>query len=279
MRQTIAALRETRRKRSLRTAATSWSTPSGTGATTANGGLVARIVTRGFRGRRQAESEKLPPGQYLTPDFPALSAGPAPRTPLDSVDLPDHRRHRSNAGVELAEFRGVPAEMVTTTSTASPAGRSSARSGRACRSTYCSMRSTRKRRHVRHRLLRRRSPPTSPLADLVGGRAWIASDTTAPRSSPARRPCAAARPAPLPLEERQVGAGLRYQDRDEPGFWESLGYHRLVTHGRKSGTGATDVDRGGGGADAMPETPRVRTLRIRAPGGDDTSPVSTWTSG
>jgi len=34
------------------------------------------IVTRGFGGRRQREAEALPPGQYLTEDFPVLTAGP-----------------------------------------------------------------------------------------------------------------------------------------------------------------------------------------------------------
>jgi len=29
----------------------------------------------------------LPPGQYLTPDFPVLSAGPTPHTPLDQWDF------------------------------------------------------------------------------------------------------------------------------------------------------------------------------------------------
>src|SRR6201747_666253 len=34
------------------------------------------VVTRGFGGHRQREAEELPPGQYLTGDFPVLSAGP-----------------------------------------------------------------------------------------------------------------------------------------------------------------------------------------------------------
>jgi len=39
------------------------------------------IVSRGFRGRgRGDDSERLPPGQYRTDDFPVLSAGPTPRT-------------------------------------------------------------------------------------------------------------------------------------------------------------------------------------------------------
>jgi hypothetical protein len=34
------------------------------------------IISRGFAGRRSAAEAKLPPGQYLTTDFPVLSAGP-----------------------------------------------------------------------------------------------------------------------------------------------------------------------------------------------------------
>src|SRR3954462_4388460 len=41
------------------------------------------IVTPGFRGRRSDSEAPLPPGQYLTRDFPVLSAGPTPRVPLD----------------------------------------------------------------------------------------------------------------------------------------------------------------------------------------------------
>src|SRR5918997_1104778 len=45
--------------------------------------LMARI-SRGFGGRRREEAEpgRLPPGQYLTRDFPVLSAGPTPHPPL-----------------------------------------------------------------------------------------------------------------------------------------------------------------------------------------------------
>src|SRR6476660_3834298 len=41
-------------------------------------------ISRGFRGRRRpdADPSRLPPGQYLTDDFPVLSAGPTPHTPL-----------------------------------------------------------------------------------------------------------------------------------------------------------------------------------------------------
>ena len=41
------------------------------------------ITSRGFSGRRTPADVKLPPGQYLTTDFPVLSAGPTPRVALD----------------------------------------------------------------------------------------------------------------------------------------------------------------------------------------------------
>ena len=41
------------------------------------------MISRGFRGRRpQADPNRVPPGQYVTRDFPVLSAGPTPHTRL-----------------------------------------------------------------------------------------------------------------------------------------------------------------------------------------------------
>src|SRR3954464_717088 len=42
-------------------------------------------IARGFHGRRDTgvDPERVPPGQYVTRDFPVLSAGPTPHTPLE----------------------------------------------------------------------------------------------------------------------------------------------------------------------------------------------------
>ena len=46
------------------------------------------IISRGFRGRGDsAKTDRLPPGQYETRDFPVLSAGPTPRVPLEKWSL------------------------------------------------------------------------------------------------------------------------------------------------------------------------------------------------
>ena len=46
-------------------------------------------ISRGFQGRRRGDADptRLPPGQYLTDDFPVLSAGPTPHTPLAEWDF------------------------------------------------------------------------------------------------------------------------------------------------------------------------------------------------
>src|SRR5262249_29528892 len=42
-------------------------------------------ISRGFRSKRQEQAPegRLPPGQYVTADFPILSAGPTPQTKLE----------------------------------------------------------------------------------------------------------------------------------------------------------------------------------------------------
>src|SRR5207237_8377963 len=45
------------------------------------------IISRGFSGRRSAADAKLPPGQYLTTDFPVLSARQTPHLPLDQWEF------------------------------------------------------------------------------------------------------------------------------------------------------------------------------------------------
>ena len=47
------------------------------------------VVSRGFRGRRAADVNpaRVPPGQYVTRDFPVLSAGPTRYTALRLWDF------------------------------------------------------------------------------------------------------------------------------------------------------------------------------------------------
>jgi DMSO/TMAO reductase YedYZ molybdopterin-dependent catalytic subunit len=47
--------------------------------------MAGNFFSRGFTGKRRQPdvADRVPPGQYITPGFPVLSAGPTPRTPLE----------------------------------------------------------------------------------------------------------------------------------------------------------------------------------------------------
>src|SRR3954471_18614198 len=72
------------------------------------------IISRGFTGRRSATNAKLPPGQYLTTDFPVLSAGPTPHIPLDRWEFTI--RDENNALLkrwDWKSFRELSTEIAT----------------------------------------------------------------------------------------------------------------------------------------------------------------------
>jgi DMSO/TMAO reductase YedYZ molybdopterin-dependent catalytic subunit len=70
------------------------------------------VVTRGFRGRGRRD-DKLPPGQYLTEDFPVLSAGPTPRIDLDQWEFGITTETGQRTRWTWAELRALPADTVT----------------------------------------------------------------------------------------------------------------------------------------------------------------------
>src|ERR671928_393186 len=72
-------------------------------------------ISRGFRGRRRAEADsaRLPPGQYLVPDFPVLSAGPTPHTPLQEWTLSIDGAVDEPLTWSWDEFLALPAETFT----------------------------------------------------------------------------------------------------------------------------------------------------------------------
>ena len=95
--------------------------------------MADQFVSRGFVGKRRTDAagvaNRVPPGQYVTTDFPVLSAGPTPRTSLD------HWTFKIDGLVtELLAYHGAsspPSRPATflLTSTVSPNGPSWTRSG------------------------------------------------------------------------------------------------------------------------------------------------------
>ena len=70
--------------------------------------------TRGFGSRRRDADPDLPPGQYLTTDFPVLSAGPTPRIPLTEWSFSIRTETGETARWNWEEFTALPSEDVTT---------------------------------------------------------------------------------------------------------------------------------------------------------------------
>src|SRR5881392_489966 len=72
-------------------------------------------ISRGFRGRRRPpeEAARLPPGQYLTRDFPVLSAGPTPHTSTDTWDFTIGGEVGEARRWSWTELLALPAETVT----------------------------------------------------------------------------------------------------------------------------------------------------------------------
>ena len=66
-------------------------------------------------GRRRpvADPSRLPPGQYLTSDFPVLSAGPTPHTPLEEWSFKIDGAVDQSVSWTWDEFTALPAETVT----------------------------------------------------------------------------------------------------------------------------------------------------------------------
>ena len=74
-------------------------------------------VSRGFHGRRrepEGTAGRVPPGQYVTEDFPVLSAGPTPRTPLGQWTFTVGQPGGAARSWTWAEIRALPDETVTT---------------------------------------------------------------------------------------------------------------------------------------------------------------------
>jgi DMSO/TMAO reductase YedYZ molybdopterin-dependent catalytic subunit len=72
-------------------------------------------ISRGFHGRRRPDADpaRLPPGQYLTPDFPVLSAGPTPHTSLEEWTLTIDGAVDAAARWTWEELLALPQESFT----------------------------------------------------------------------------------------------------------------------------------------------------------------------
>lgn len=77
--------------------------------------MAGNVISRGFFGKRRTPeaANRLPPGQYIAPDFPVLSAGPTPRTPLDQWSFTIEGLVREPVKWSWEEFLELPSRTFT----------------------------------------------------------------------------------------------------------------------------------------------------------------------
>jgi DMSO/TMAO reductase YedYZ molybdopterin-dependent catalytic subunit len=72
-------------------------------------------ISRGFSGRRRPDVDpsRVPPGQYVTPDFPVLSIGPTPRVSLDDWSFTIRGAVDEPVSWTWEELNALPSETFT----------------------------------------------------------------------------------------------------------------------------------------------------------------------
>jgi DMSO/TMAO reductase YedYZ molybdopterin-dependent catalytic subunit len=185
------------------------------------------LVSRGFKGRRldAGVEKRVPPGQYLVRDFPVLSAGPTPRSSLESWDLRIEGAVATPRRWTWDEFRALPRQEIT-------------------RDIHCVTRWSKLDtvwEGVSLDVLLREVglrggfvvaecdggyTTNLPLAAMTNGKAWIVDTFAAAPLAPEH-----GGPARLLVPDLYLWKSakwvrrLRVSQEDEPGFWETLGYN------------------------------------------------------
>jgi DMSO/TMAO reductase YedYZ molybdopterin-dependent catalytic subunit len=184
------------------------------------------IVSRGFTGRRREPDGdgRVPPGQYVTADFPVLSAGPTPHTPLHEWTF------SIVGGAEPVvwtwdEFRALPSERIACDIH--------------CVTRWSKLDTVWEGVSV-DTLLEHLDTDAEyvvafcdggyttnlPLEDVTGGKAWVAFGYDGEPLDPEHGgPARLLVPHLYFWKSAKWVRGLELRGEDEPGFWETNGYH------------------------------------------------------
>jgi DMSO/TMAO reductase YedYZ molybdopterin-dependent catalytic subunit len=184
-------------------------------------------ISRGFRGKRRAgvDPSRVPPGQYVTGDFPVLSEGPTPHTPLGEWSFEVRGEVDAPVSWRWDEFLALPSETPTVDIH--------------CVTKWTKLDTTWRGVSVDTLLAGVETAAgyvlafcdggyttNLPIEDLTGGKAWIAYEFAgAPLAPEHGGPARLLVPRHYFWKSAKWVRGLELRDTDEPGFWETYGYH------------------------------------------------------
>jgi DMSO/TMAO reductase YedYZ molybdopterin-dependent catalytic subunit len=183
------------------------------------------IVSPGFGGRPRRPEANLPPGQYLTEDFPVLSAGPTPRVPLEQWQFEVATEAGQQHTWTWAEMRQLPSETPTVDIH--------------CVTKWSKLNTTWQgvsldvllggvETAADYALVRSYGGYTTnlPLQDLLDGQAWLVYGYEGEELEPEHGgPARLLVPHLYFWKSAKWVRGIQLLLEDEPGFWETAGYH------------------------------------------------------
>jgi DMSO/TMAO reductase YedYZ molybdopterin-dependent catalytic subunit len=183
------------------------------------------VVNPGFQGKGRSGDRRLPPGQHLTDDFPVLSAGVTPLIPKDKWEFTVATETGARHSWRWSDLLALPsAKIVTDIHCVTRWSKFDTRWVGVSVDAFLADVTT----EATHAMVTSYGGYSTnlPLTELRGGKAWIAYrydgvDLAALHGGPARLLV----PHLYFWKSAKWVNGLRLLRQDEPGFWESAGYH------------------------------------------------------
>jgi DMSO/TMAO reductase YedYZ molybdopterin-dependent catalytic subunit len=183
--------------------------------------------TRGFR-RRHPEAPPgvaLPPGQYLTDGFPVLSAGPTPDVPLEEWEFSVTGSVDEPRKWSWEEFQALPKESITVDIHCVT---SWSKLGTGWEGVSVDTLLDGIDPYGAYSMVHSYGGYTTNLAieDITDGKAWVAYAYDGEPLEPEHGgPARLLVPHLYFWKSAKWVRGIEVMESDEPGFWESLGYH------------------------------------------------------
>ncbi len=183
------------------------------------------IFTRGFSGRGRDSNPALPPGQYLTEDFPVLSAGPTPNIHLDTWEFTITTENGTVHRWNWEQLMALPSEdihtdihCVTRWSKLGTTWR-----GVSLDTLFAEVETD---YHYVMEESYGRYTTNVPYEDLRDGKAWIAHTFEGKPLDPEHGgPARLLVPHLYFWKSAKWIRALTMMENDDPGFWEQNGYH------------------------------------------------------
>lgn len=187
------------------------------------------FVSRGFVGKRRepALAGRVPPGQYVTTDFPVLSAGPTPKVSLQQWSFSVEGLVATPARWNWEEFRRLPSrEFVVDIHCVTKWSKLDTRWGGISLDTLFAHAQLDPKAAFLTAFCDGGYTTNLPLAEVLGGKAFVAhtydgQPLQAEHGGPARLVV----PHLYFWKSAKWVRGLRLTEVDAPGFWEALGYN------------------------------------------------------